>query len=129
MIGVWSEHAATYLLVLGIVTALVFATPLFLVPLRWARVFGWSLPGDTDLAVYFGRCLGGLALAVDALVLRGALTGVGVAFAFQVLILAGVMMVIAHAWGALARIQPLSETLEIGFWALLVILSLLFYPV
>ena len=60
--------------------------------------------------------------------LRAALTGIGLVFVFQIMVLVGAMMVVAHVWGALARIQPISETLEIGFWAVVVALSLLFYP-
>ena len=48
----------------------VYALPLALVPLRWARWFRWRLPhGDPDLTVYFGRCTGVLALAVIVAVL------------------------------------------------------------
>lgn len=36
MIGLWSESAQTYLLILAISTTLVFALPIFLVPLAWA---------------------------------------------------------------------------------------------
>ena len=75
MIGLWSLHAQTYLLVLAISTTLVFALPIFLFPLTWARLMRWRIPQDIDLAVYFGRCLGAFILIVEALMLRAALTG------------------------------------------------------
>ena len=28
----------------------------------WARAMQWNIPDDTDLAVYFGRCLGAFIL-------------------------------------------------------------------
>ena len=85
MIGSWSAHAQTYLLVLSIATTLVFALPIFLVPLLWARVMQWQLPEHTDLAVYFGRCLGAFILIVEALMLRAALTGEALLTTFEVL--------------------------------------------
>jgi hypothetical protein len=56
MLGIWRNHAQAYLLILMIVTTIVFALPIFVAPLAWARWFRWRLPGETDLAVYFGRC-------------------------------------------------------------------------
>ena len=38
------------------------------------------------------------------------------------------LMIAVHGYGGLRGIQPLSETLEIVYWALLIILTLLFYP-
>jgi hypothetical protein len=128
MVGLWSAHAQGYLLILMSVTTLAFGLPIFLVPLTWARVFGWRLPADTDLAVYFGRCLGAFILIVEALMLRAGLTGDGLAFTFQVLAAVGASMVVVHVWGAVQRIQPLTETLEIGMYAGLLVLTVLFYP-
>src|ERR1051326_3101395 len=77
MIGIWSAHAQAYLLVTMAITTITFALPIFLAPLRWARMLGWTIPAHTDLAVYFGRCLGAFVLIVEALMLRAALTGEG----------------------------------------------------
>jgi hypothetical protein len=44
--------------------------PLALFPLRWARWFLWKVPAETDLAVYFGRCVGVLALAIIIVAFR-----------------------------------------------------------
>ena len=74
MLGLWSANAADFLLILTLATTLVFALPIFLVPLTWARLMAWQIPQQTDLAVYFGRCLGAFILILEALMLRAALT-------------------------------------------------------
>jgi len=128
MIGMWATHAQAFLFVLMLVTSVVLALPIFFVPLAWARRLGWRIPEHTDLAVYFGRCLGAFILIVELLMLRAAFTGTGLVFTFQVLIAVAVLMTIVHIWGAVQRIQPISETLEIGMYAGLGILTVLFYP-
>lgn len=128
MVGTWGSHAQAFLLVLMLVTSAAFALPIFLAPLAWARRLGWRVPEHTDLVIYFGRCLGAFILVVELLMLRAALTGTGLVFTFQVLIAVAVLMTVVHIWGAVQRIQPISETLEIGMYAGLGILAVLFYP-
>jgi hypothetical protein len=128
MIGIWRSHAQAFLLLLMLVTSAAFAVPIFLAPLTWARRLGWQIPEQTDLVVYFGRCLGAFILIVEMLMLRAVLTGVGLVLTFQVLIAVAVLMTVVHIWGALQRIQPISETLEIGMYAGLGMLAVLFYP-
>ena len=127
-LGIWSEHARDYLLVVTIVTTLVFALPIYLAPLGWARLMGWRIPADTDLTIYFGRCLGAFILIIEGLMLRAALTGEGLLYTFQVIVAVAGLMTVVHIWGALQRIQPLLETLEIGMYAALLALTLLFWP-
>ena len=129
MLGLWGAHARTYLLLLMTVTTAVFALPIFLAPLKWARWFGWTIPQHTDLAVYFGRCLGSFILIVELLMLQAAVTGTGLVLTFQVLLAVSAFMIVVHVWGALLRIQPVSETLEIGMYSVLALLTILFYPV
>ncbi len=128
MLGIWGEHARLFLLLVMVGTTLAFALPIFLVPLRWARLLGWRIPADTDLAIYFGRCLGAFILVVEALMLRAALTGVGLTFTFEVVAMVALLMIVVHIRGALQRIQPLSETLEIGMYGALLLFTLLFWP-
>ena len=128
MLGLWSVHAPQYLLILTLLTTLVFALPIFCIPLVWARLMGWTLPAHTDLAVYFGRCLGAFILILEAMMLRAALTGEAIHAVFEMLLAVAVMMIVVHIYGALRRIQPLSETLEIGFYVGLLVLTLLFWP-
>ncbi|WP_152223580.1 hypothetical protein [Pseudomonas sp. SCB32] len=129
MIGLFSTHAQAYLLILSIGTTLVFALPIFLVPLLWARVMQWTLPAQTDLTVYFGRCLGAFILIVEGLMLRAALTGTALVTTFEVLAAVAGFMVVVHIHGALRRIQPWTETVETGFYAGMLVLTLMFWPV
>lgn len=128
MLGLWSAHSQLFLVVLVCVTSLVFALPIFLVPLTWARWFGWRIPQERDLAIYFGRCLGAFVLVLEALMLRAGLNGEGLLFVYQALLGVAALMVIVHIWGALLRIQPISETLEIGMYSGMFLLAVLFYP-
>ena len=130
-IGMWSEYSQGFLWVVMPLTTIAFALPLFVAPLTWSRWFQWRQPGDQDgrnLARYFGRCLGAFVLIVEALMLRAALTGIGLVFTFQVLILVALMMVLVHVRGALEGRQPFIETLEIGMYGGLGLLAVLFFP-
>ncbi len=128
MVGIWHEYSQQYLVVWAVVVAIAFTGPLFLVPLQWARILRWNIPEDTDLAVYFGRCLGGLGLAICGLAFSAGVTGHGTIAVFHLLFGGFAFMTIAHIWGAIKRIQPLTETLEIGFWFGLILLNAAFYP-
>ncbi len=126
--GPWGAHAPAFLLAIVALTTGAFAVPLFLTPLRWGRVMRFTIPAETDLAVYFGRCLGAVMLVVAAIATRAALTGVGLAVTFDLLAGAAVLMSVVHVWGALRGIQPWTETAEIAFWLLLLALTLAFHP-
>jgi hypothetical protein len=128
MIGLWSEHAGTFLVILASATLLLFGLPMFFWPLRWAAALGWRIPEHTHLAIYFGRCLAGLVLVLGAFAFRAAFTPALRPFFFDMMLAAFGILVAVHAWGAIRRIQPLSETIEIAFWLALFVLALLFYP-
>ncbi|WP_447592128.1 hypothetical protein [Aquipseudomonas campi] len=128
MIGIWSSYSQDFLLWLVIATTLVFALPIFLVPLLWARLMGWKIPEETHLAIYFGRCLGAFILIIEALMLRAALTGEALVVAFEALGAVALLMVLVHVYGAIRRIQPLSETLEILMYSGMFALVVLFWP-
>lgn len=128
MLGYFSEYNAHYLTVLFVFTTVAFVIPIFFTPMNWGRMLLWNIPDDTDLAVYFGRCLGSFALVLEIMVLRALFTGAGLSFVCDFLILVFVLMVIVHVYGAIKGIQPITETLEIGFWAGLIVAGVLFYP-
>ena len=129
MMGVLNAHAAMYLNGLALLMLVGFGLPMGLWPLRWARTLGWRLPSDdTDLAVYFGRCLGCVVAAIAGCSLYVARTPDVQPFWFAFLLANSVLMIGVHAYGAVRRIQPLSETIEILFWAGLALLTLLFWP-
>jgi len=129
MIGIWSTHAQTFLLVFAAITTLAFALPIFFKPMLWAKAMQWNIPEDTDLAVYFGRCLGAFILIVELLAFRAAISGNGLLFVFEILIAVFSFMLVVHIYGAIRKIQPLTETLENILWLVLLVLTLCFFPV
>ena len=129
MIGAWSEHASTFLILLAAISAIFLSIPIFVAPLRWAQILGWAIPAQTDLAVYFGRCLGGIAIVLNAITLRAGLTGEGEVFVFQLMLAVASILTGVHIWGAVRGTQPVSETIEIAMWAGLVMLTLACWPV
>lgn len=129
MLGIWSPHYQQYLLVFSISTAFLFSIPLFLAPLHWARLMLWNIPHDTDLTVYFGRCLGALALVINLIIILAAVKGEGIDIIFHGLNLLMSLMVGLHIYGAIKGIQPITETVEIGFWFALLLVNLCFQPV
>ncbi len=128
MIGMWNEFSQDYLMFLMIGTTLAFSIPIFFSPLTWAKMMRWTIPEQTDLSVYFGRCLGSLALVMEYCTYQAATSGIGEATIFQIWIGMCAFMVGLHIYGAIKRIQPITETLEIALWVLLLFLSLAFYP-
>lgn len=128
MIGAYSSLADEFLIGLAGFTFLFFTLPLLFTPLAWAKVMGFQIPAHTDLAVYFGRSLGVVAAASNYLALRAALTGEGLRGVVAFIAALAALMIVIHAWGAYKKIQPLSETLEIGLWAAITIAALAVYP-
>ncbi len=128
MLGYYAQYSKEYIATLMIVTTLFFALPIFIAPLAWARVMRWAIPEHQHLAVYFGRCLGAFILIVEITMLRSVTTGTSYSYAFDILFLVFILMFVVHVYGAIKRIQPVTETLEIGFWVILFILNVLFYP-
>lgn len=129
MQGMFSEYASTYLWTLGSITTLAFAIPLFFKPLFWAKHMLWHLPEETDLAVYFGRCVGAFVLVVEYFIFKTAYTGIGAEFIFEMLAVVFSLMLVVHIYGAIRGIQPITETLEIGLWMALLSINYLCYPV
>lgn len=123
------QYSSLYILVVAIGTLTLFGLPLLITPIRWAQVLGWRIPDHTDLAVYFGRCLGGVICAMAAFAIMAAYDRPLLKFYFNFIIINFIIMIFVHIVGALYRIQPRSETVEIGFWLILLISALLFYPV
>lgn len=128
MIGAWSGGAAEFLVAVAIGTLLLLGLPLLLVPLAWARLLRWTLPQETHLAIYFGRCLGAVACVLAVFALLASRAPALQPFFFQLMLANFALMIGVHAYGAWRGIQPLSETLEILAWAALLLLGLLFYP-
>ena len=131
MVGLWSEQATGFLVVVALVALLTLGLPMVVAPLSWARSLRWPVPeGDEgrNLSIYFGRCLGAVICVQAVVVLTQAGDKDLQPVLFAILIGNFSLMVAVHVWGALRRIQPLSETLETGVWAVLLVLGLLFCP-
>lgn len=127
-IGVWGDYAGVYLFVLAAVMLVAFGLPMLASPLRWAGYLRWKAPAEPNLALYFGRCLAWVVCAMAGVsfyvALRPELQPIW--FVFLATNFAG--MVGVHAYGGIKRIQPWTETLEILFWAALLILTLALFP-
>ena len=128
MIGIWSAHAQTFMLVFAILALFAFVIPMIFAPMFWARMLLWNIPEDTDLAVYSLRSLGSLGLAVLLITFRAAISGEGLLLIYELFIPFFALMVLVHLYGAIKKIQPITETLEIGFWLVLLVLALCFMP-
>ena len=72
LLGVWADQAGVFLAWLCAITTVVFAVPITFFPLRWARLMRWRIPAETQLTVYFGRCLGLFILILEGLMARAA---------------------------------------------------------
>jgi hypothetical protein len=129
MMGHYSQQAQGFLWILGIATTLAFAIPLFLVPLKWAKLMLFSVPKDDHLNIYFGRCLGGFILVIEYMIFRGAMDSAITPITFQILFAVFGVMALVHIWGWLLKIQPVTENLEILMWLVLMGLAWIFYPV
>jgi hypothetical protein len=131
MIGLWSDQASGFLVVVALFALVTLGLPMLVVPLTWARWLRWPIPDATDgrnLSVYFGRCLGAV-ICVQAVVVLLAADDVAMQpVLFAIVIGQFALMIAVHVWGALRQIQPLSETLETVAWAVLLVLALLFTP-
>jgi hypothetical protein len=118
MTGLDAPLASGFLFVTATLFLVAFALPLLFCPLRWARWFRWQVPaGRNDLCVYFGRCLGAVALAAVLSIFRAARDPRAHRDVLDLIILIGVPMIGVHAWGALRRQQPWTETVEIVLYA------------
>lgn len=128
MLGYYAQYSKAYITTLMIVTTLFFALPIFIAPIAWARAMRWTIAEHQHLTIYFGRCLGAFILVVEVAMLRSATTGTSFSYAFDILFVVFTLMFVVHVYGAIKRIQPITETLEIGFWVILFVLNILFYP-
>jgi hypothetical protein len=128
MIGLYAEHSGSFLRVVALLTLVAFAIPISLAPLRWAKALRWEVDAKPDLALYFGRCLGAVALVLVWAAWHAASSPALQPFYFDMLIGSAGLLTLVHVAGALQRVQPWTETAEIPFWGGLVVLALLFYP-
>ncbi len=128
MLGLWGSYSSQFLFVIGASTLVIFGVPMAIWPIQWAKTLRWEIPVQTDLAVYYGRCLGCVAFVIGSFGVVAAMNPPVQLFYFQFLLACWVLMVVVHVYGAVKNIQPITETYEIGFWFGLVLLTLSFWP-
>lgn len=121
--------SSVFLLITGVLFLLAFGLPIFFCPLAWARRIGWKTPEDTHLTVYFGRCLGGVALSLIIIAFMAARDPWGYRYFFDLMIMVGAFLAAVHLWGFIRKTQPLVEHLEIILYSVLTFLTWYFYPV
>lgn len=129
MIGIWEIYSTQYLYVIALGTLAIFGLPMLLSPIKWAKILGWEIPTKTDLAVYFGRCLGGVICVMAVFAIKAVENKITTKYYFDFILCNFVMMVFIHIYGWIKQIQPISETLEILYWSGMIVLTLLFYPI
>ena len=128
MIGIWSSYLHIYLYAVGIAMLIGFGVPLLLVPNRWARVFRWQIPQEKDLATFMGRSLGVFIIVIAVFAIRAAGMPAVQPFFFDMILWTVSGSILIHAYGAITKTQPITETIEIAMWVLILLATLAFYP-
>jgi hypothetical protein len=128
MIDAAAPAASWFLWIAPAPFLVLYALPILLVPFRWARAFRWTVNERDDLALYFGRCTGALAVALCVACLRAAAHPRDHVDLFDLLAVAGALLTAIHVWGALERRQPWTETVEIALYATVTICALALRP-
>ena len=111
------RRARVFLLVVGGLFLVVIALPLLIAPFAWAEAFGWDVGPHTDLAAYFGRCLGAVATAVTVVALGASRDPAAHRWLFGLLALAAALLAVVHLIGLVRDAQPTIEHLEVAAYA------------
>lgn len=128
MVGIWKTYSNIYLYIVGVAMLISFGIPLLVVPLQWAGVFGWEIPQTENLAVFLGRSLGVMISILSIFAFKAARSPSAKPFFFDLLLWILAAMAALHILGAITGSQPISETVEIILWILLILITLCFYP-
>jgi hypothetical protein len=128
MIGMWNQHLDIYLYVLSIGMLIGFGLPLLFVPISWARLFRWEIPQSKDLAAFLGRSVGVFICVIAVFAFRAATIPAVQPFFFDMLLGTLIGSILIHVYGALRKAQPITETVEILVWFLLLFATAAFYP-
>ena len=128
MIGIWNSYADIYLIVAGVAMLLFFGLPLILVPMRWARLFRWDVSQPGDLVIFLGRSVGVFISVIALYAFKVSQTPAAMPFFYELMLWTFVGMLLLHVYGAIRKTQPITETIEIGLWVILSLVTLCFYP-
>jgi hypothetical protein len=94
-----------------------FALPLLLKPYAWVKAFGWKEEPETDVGLYFGRCLGAIATGACVQSLQAARDPEQNRSFFTFAEIAGWLLAAVHVRGLLERRQPPIEHAEIALYS------------
>ena len=111
------RHARRYAAGLPAFFGPIFALPLLLRPYAWAKAFGWKEEPETDVGLYFGRCLGALATATCVQAVKASRDPVAHRSFFGFMEVAGWLLAAVHVKGLLERRQPPIEHAEIALYS------------
>ena len=128
MIGMWNPYLHIYLYVLSAGMLIGFGLPLLFVPIRWALLFRWEIPQPKELATFLGRSVGVFIIVLSVFAFRAANIPAVQPFFFDMLLWTLVGSILIHIYGAVSKAQPITETVEILMWFLLLFATLAFYP-
>ncbi len=95
----------------------VFALPLLLHPYGWARRFGWRREPETDVGLYFGRCLGALATVLSVQAIRASREPARHRSLFTTMEWSSWLLSLVHLRGMLECRQPPIEHAEVAGYA------------
>ena len=129
MLGIWHDYAAIYLIVAGVAMLAAFGIPLVVAPMRWARFLHWEIPPPSQLVTFLGRSLGLFICVIAVYAFRAAAVPQAMPFFFELMLLLFVGMIALHAYGAITKAQPITETIEIALWVALLLVTVAFFPI
>jgi len=128
MIGILQAFSGTYLVATGISMLAAFGLPLLIVPMKWARLLRWEIPASQQLVTFLGRSLGVFCSVIAAYAIKAALMPAAQPFFFELMLWLLVAMLALHVYGALRKTQPITETIEIALWVVLILATLAIWP-
>ena len=128
MIGIWGSYSDIYLYVVGAAMLITFGIPLVFVPLRWAQVFRWETPQEKNLVIFLGRSVGILISMLAIFAFVAVASPAAKPFYFDLMLWILAANTALHAYGAIRKTQPITETVEIVLWVVMFLVSLGFYP-
>lgn len=129
MIGIWHSYTDVFLYVAGIAMLATFGLPLLLVPQYWARFFRWEMPQPNTFVLFLSRSLGIIISLMAVFAFRATNSPEAKPFFFDLMLGLFVGMIALHVYGAIRKVQPITETAEILLWVALFVITLCFYPV
>jgi hypothetical protein len=129
MIGIWHSYTDVFLYVAGIAMLATFGLPLLLVPQHWARLFRWEVPQPKNFVLFLSRSLGIIISLMAVFAFRVTNSPEAEPFFFDLMLGLFVGMIALHVYGAIRKIQPITETIEILLWVFLLLITLCFYPI